>query len=549
VRIYQNSSKKKTKRLLAALAASLNSPVPVIPTCTISKTRYVAGIQCPKRLYLEMRAPELGVVNEQAQAVMAQGTEVGALGRKVFPGGVQVPFGWEHLSEAIRCTRELTNNPGVPAVFEAAFEHHGVVVRIDVLRRGDAAFDLIEVKSSTEIKPYHIQDVSIQQYVAKGCGINVGRAFVMHLNRAYVYNGTQDQNANRLYSPSELFVLSEIQPLSSAVISRQLNDYFAMLSKKEPPQVAPGEQCVKPYECEFYRVCNRAWPVDDVRSLPIARWKIEGLVERGYQDLDQLPDSFRLRALYHLTARECMIATTAKERTVRIGTGLASELATLSYPVCYLDFETHWPALPWFAGMQPYDHIPFQWSLHRREHQNAPLVHSEFLWENHDDPRAAFASSLCAAIAGTNTVVVYNKGFESSRLKELGKWLPAYHNVLSETRRKLWDLLPVIRRNVYHPDFCGAYSLKKVLPALMPGMRYEDLSVSDGFQAGRTWLSLLSESNPAEKARLREGLLTYCAQDTAALACIVQVLAQLSPSHDRTPLPVRHIENCSKYQM
>jgi hypothetical protein len=77
-----------------------------------------------------------------------------------------------------------------------------------------------------------------------------------------------------------------------------------------------------------------------------------------------------------------MMAFAAKKRAMRIGPGLAAELASIKYPICYMDFESLWPALPWFAGMRPYDHIPFQWSLHRREHAGAPLTHTEFLWDN-----------------------------------------------------------------------------------------------------------------------------------------------------------------------
>jgi len=106
-----------------------------------------------------------------------------------------------------------------------------------------------------------------------------------------------------------------------------------------------------------------------------------------------------------------------------------------------------------------------------------------------------------------------------------------------DARRKLWDLLPVLRRNVYHPDFGGGYSLKKVLPALVPGMWYEDLPVADGSQAGRAWVRLVSESNPGERARLRESLSAYCAQDTIALACVLDILVRLPSSDNELRLP------------
>lgn len=101
---------------------------------TISKSRYLAGVQCLKRLYLLVHSPELGGGKTAADfALMDQGREVGKLARQLFPGGVEVRTG--NPEEAIRITQELVSNPDIPAIFEAAFEHDGVFVRVDILHR------------------------------------------------------------------------------------------------------------------------------------------------------------------------------------------------------------------------------------------------------------------------------------------------------------------------------------------------------------------------------------------------------------------------------
>jgi hypothetical protein len=87
---------------------------------TISKSKYMAGVQCLKRLYWQVHEPELGGVPDAAAvAIMEQGREVGKLARQLFAGGVEVPFC--DPEQAIRLTRELIANPDVPAIFEAAF--------------------------------------------------------------------------------------------------------------------------------------------------------------------------------------------------------------------------------------------------------------------------------------------------------------------------------------------------------------------------------------------------------------------------------------------
>src|SRR5580692_1213440 len=129
----------------------------------ISKSKYIAGVQCLKRLYFQVHEPGMasraGAAN---QAIIEQGQEVGLLARQLFPGGVEVngPGG---LEAAIRSTRELAANPEVPAIFEGAFEHQGVIVKTDILqRRKQNHWRLVEVKSTSDLKESHLEDVAIQ---------------------------------------------------------------------------------------------------------------------------------------------------------------------------------------------------------------------------------------------------------------------------------------------------------------------------------------------------------------------------------------------------
>ena len=119
---------------------------------TISKSKYMAGVQCLKRLYLLVHERQLGSEKTAADfALMEQGREVGRLARQLFAGGVDVPFG--DPEQAIRTTCELIANPEVQAIFEAAFENGGVLVRVDILhRRRDGRWRLIEVKSTADLK-------------------------------------------------------------------------------------------------------------------------------------------------------------------------------------------------------------------------------------------------------------------------------------------------------------------------------------------------------------------------------------------------------------
>src|SRR5208337_5147254 len=145
------------------------------------------------------------------------------------------------------------------------------------------------------------------------------------------------------------------------------------------------------------------------------------------------------------------------------------------------------------------------------------------------DPRQAFISALCDVLGDHGSIVVYSQQFESQRLSDLASWLPEFSGRINKIQRRLWDLLPIIRDHVYHPAFGGSYSLKSVLPALVPNMTYEGMEVADGQAAGLAWESLISGNcGEAERQRKRKALLDYCGQDTLAMVRLVDKLRSAS---------------------
>ena len=156
----------------------------------ISKSKFVAGAQCLKRLYFQVHQPELAAETDAtAHTIMEQGHEVGLLARQLFPGGIEVD-GSGGLGQAIRTTKELVANPDVPAIFEGAFEHQGVVVKTDILqRRKENRWRLVEVKSTSDLKEHHLEDVAIQSHVLSHSGLDLASVWLAHINRKYVLTG------------------------------------------------------------------------------------------------------------------------------------------------------------------------------------------------------------------------------------------------------------------------------------------------------------------------------------------------------------------------
>lgn len=492
--------------------------MPAPAPAPLSKSKVMAGIQCLKRLYLEVRQPELaaGPVDEAAYARMEEGQEVGTLAQQMFPGGRAIGFD-RGKGGALAETAAAIADPSIPAIFEATLQHSGVLVRIDILERiGADHWRLIEVKSSLDVKPIHLQDLAIQHHVAAASGLAIHAACLMHLSREYLFDGGN-------HALTELFKLedmtSEIDELE-VHLPELLTDQWAALAGDAPPEIAAGPHCSDPYVCRFFDHCNTPHEQNHISSMPNLRGKkLASLVELGVSLIHEIPEDFPL------TENQERVCRAVKTGQPWVSESLSQDLAELGWPRYFMDFESFNPAIPRFTQMRPYSQIPFQWSVHRQMTADAELEHFEFLEVSEADPREAFLESLYEVLGIEGPVIVYSASFESNRLREIAAYRTEHSARVSSICERLWDLLPFVRRHIYHPDFHGSFSIKSVLPALVPGMTYEGMEVADGVAAGLAWKRIVrSDDDDAGKQRLTSALLAYCGQDTLAMVKLIHCL-------------------------
>jgi hypothetical protein len=238
----------------------------------------------------------------------------------------------------------------------------------------------------------------------------------------------------------------------------------------------------------------------------------------GVESIRDVPDDFEL------TEIQRRAATCVQTGEPWFNPELGKAVESLRYPLYFADFESVNPAVPRFPGMRPYDQLPFQWSVHVLRQPGAEPEHCEFLATDASDTRRKFIESLCNALGESGNILVYS-AFESQRLSELGAYLPEFADRIMQIQARLWDLLPVVRNNVYHPAFAGSYSLKYVLPALVPEMTYESMPVANGQAAGLAWESLIRGClDQVERDKIKNALLEYCGQDTLALVKLLEKL-------------------------
>jgi predicted RecB family nuclease len=484
----------------------------------LSKSRFTAGLQCAKLLWWkthERDAPEL-IPDPSMQAIFDQGNRVGEFARTCIPGGVLIDLPHTAIAERLEATRVALDGRA-PAIYEASFFADDVFVAVDILVRTGRSFSLVEVKSSTRVKDEHLPDAAIQAYVVRASGLPLSRVEIMHLNRECCF-----PDLSNLFTRVDVTrAVAALEPGVPAQVRAQLQALAGPL-----PDVAVGDHCSSPYLCPFHDRCWPELPAHHVSTLYFIGRGAGRLVAEGYTTLHDLPDDLPMKAA---AARQ---VRAVREDRLIVEPMLGPALHAFSPPLAFLDFETVAPAIPVWPGCHPYDQIPVQFSCHL-EREPGAWVHREWLAEGPGDPRAEFADQLIGACRGARSIVAYNASFEKRCVEALAQRLPERATELNAIRAKLVDALPLVRDHVYHPDFGGSFSLKAVLPALVPELSYAGLTIGDGTAASQALARLLFESDGMdreERQRVRAALLEYCKLDTWAMVRLLDRLQELAGS-------------------
>jgi hypothetical protein len=191
----------------------------------------------------------------------------------------------------------------------------------------------------------------------------------------------------------------------------------------------------------------------------------------------------------------------------------------------YLDFETINPGIPKYQGTRPYQQVLFQYSLLINQTEDSELQHKEYLANPNKDPRIGFIEQLISDCGDSGDILVYNIGFERGRLNELIEQFPEHKAPLQCIIERLKDLMiPFQNKWYYTPEMRGSYSIKSVLPALIPELSYNDLNINDGGTASSTFQSMINGSFKGDELSTRKDLLEYCKLDTYAMVKIIEKL-------------------------
>ena len=484
----------------------------------LSKSQYLRGLQCPKALWLYRNRPDLKPeISDTQQHIFDTGHEVGEMAKGYFKSGLEIECEYYEIDKAIELT-EAAVASGERVLFEAtACSPDGAFSRIDILSkvRGANTWDLIEVKASTAVKDYYIQDMSLQRYAFIGAGYKIRKSILMYINNQYARSGELD--LRQLFALEDCTLEAEEEIRS---VGGELHFLLKVINTRIMPDIEIGDQCHKPFECDYVGYCWQHVPDYSVYNV-FRGSKLDQLLGEEILDIVDVPDNF------DTTPRQSIDIDAYKHGRVHVDQPAIREfLDELIYPLYFLDYETINPAIPLFDNSRPYQLIPFQFSLHIQNQRDGALRHVEFLHTGLHDPRPDFIQSLISACGKSGSVVVYNQSFESKINNELADDFPEYAAKLNGITERMVDLIiPFRSRYLYSPETHGSASLKAVLPAFVPDMSYDEMPIGDGNTASRIYLSCIKGSVPEdEKEIIYSQLREYCEQDTFAEVKLLEVL-------------------------
>ena len=393
-----------------------------------------------------------------------------------------------------------------PTYYDGDFEARADVLIFDEQAN---AYDIYEIKSSTSVKKENLYDATFQLLVCEA-NIPVRNVFLVHLNKDYVLEDELDLE--------QLFVVENITANCQQLKDEVLNSSQQALAMCLQENTDGIEVCYKPSTCPCPQLCHPNLPADSIYDLSRLTWqKAQQLRELKVNTLHDISEDFPLTF-----AQRMQIKSVKSGETFIDQAGIAEELTNLEYPLYFLDYETYNSALPLHRGYKPQQQMVFQYSLHVVEQNSTEIHHREFIAQTKNDPAYELVKHLRNSISDRGSVIVWNKTFEAGRNKEMAELYPEFASFLLGLNERIYDLADIFKQCLYVDlKFKGSWSIKNVLPVLVPELSYKELEIRKGDQAMINWWKMTQElKDLGEQEEIKKNLLKYCELDTWAMVKI-----------------------------
>ncbi|MEI6266675.1 MAG: DUF2779 domain-containing protein [bacterium] len=477
----------------------------------LTKSDFLKYQTCPGYLWLWKNKREVVPQDnpEEIERRIEQGNEVENYARLLFPDGTLIDA---KLEQAKDKTTELIKK-GANVIFQAtAITDKGLLAMADILEREGDSWNIYEVKSTTKIKKEHLIDSAFQLVAFENAGFKISKMHIVYLNKSYRRHGKIV--AKNLFTTED--ITNKLREIKSE-IELMTTDALEYVHKHDEPKTCSCRHKTKSNHCPTFTYFNPDIPEYSIYNLTrVSEKKVNSLVDMDVFELDDIPDDFELteKQQNQVTAHLIKSALVDKER-------IAEELNKLNFPLYFLDYETVSTAIPIFDNTWPYQQVAFQYSLHIQGSPETEPRHYEYLAQKKDGhPIPGLLAQMKKDIGPTGSVIVWNKGFEMARNKEIAKDYPEYKNFLLGVNERVYDLMEIFSTQLHvHPDYHGSVSIKYVLPVLAPDLSYKNLEdIQNGGIATLRWYeSVAKEMAETKRQEIYKNLLVYCELDTFAM--------------------------------
>lgn len=481
----------------------------------LSKTDYILYRECPKNVWLKIHKPDVYLQTELTdfeKAIIETGNEVELVARKLFPGGVLIEgrgFAAQKETENLLAKKQKV-------IFQPVFAKDGFFAAVDILEYNpdDATCSIYEVKSTNDIDAKtHYHDLAFQVNLLSVSGLKIKKAHIIHLNSEYVRRG--ELSINKLFKIQE--ATEEVDGIKESVATEMEMALEYISQDKEPAGFCDCVYKGRSSHCLTFRYSNPQIPdysVHDITRIGNSKAKLQELIDIGVFKIEEVPDHIEFSS-----AQKNQIDAWKNNLVLIDKHKIRQELDSLVFPLYFLDYETFPCAIPKFDGFSPYQHIPFQYSLHILDSEDEKPKHREFLFSENGDPSVKLAESLQKDIGDKGSIIVWSKKFEKKINEEIAERNSSEKLFIDAINGRVYDLMEVFSNQHYvHKDFRGRVSIKNILPVLVPELSYKSLEIKEGGTASQKWgEAVFGETAEKEKQKIMKNLRDYCKMDTLAM--------------------------------
>lgn len=488
----------------------------------LTKTLILSGIQCEKKLWLDLNQEK----QRKDKAIFRAGNRFGNVVRNHYGKGLDLSDEKDHKI-ALTKTNEAINSKNVSVIYEGAFLYEETYIRADVLIKEGDHWTLLEAKSATKVKNINFFDVAIQTYIIKKSGLNLKFSKLIIINNEFVYKGNQDYKN-----------LIEEKDLTNDVLVKEkeinsLINKFKPIKDKNCPNIEVGNQCKNPYPCEYLEKCSSPEKNINEVSYKILPYYGKALdeycIENNISKLVDVPeDQLQSSRKDYANNYHYIIQQAHKSNKAWINQDIRNHFKDWVWPFYFMDFETVQQTVPVIQNTKPFEQLPFQWSVHKWDKPENDIEEFSFLEFENQSMELNFLDKLVKTLGNKGTIFVHNHPFEKSVLNKLKEKpnLNHFANDIENIIDRIVDTLALTRHNFYSPEMFGKYSLKKIVKGIPTNITYEsddEQSVSDGGDAQLAWFICTDPiSKKEDKDKMKQELIKYCAKDTRAMYDLIK---------------------------